>query len=58
MDRGYNDQHQNQTRGFGTEQDRGEQEIVEFHSEMPRVPDENVEFIADEKLEDEITEEI
>ena len=51
MDQGYNQQNQN------PEQDQAE-EIVEFHSEMPQVSDENVEFIADEKLEEEITEEI
>lgn len=51
MDQGFNDQTTNQ-------QSDTDQEIVEFHSEMPQVPDENIEFIADEKLEDEITEEI
>lgn len=57
MDRGYNQGYGQQDQSQAQAQDNTE-EIVEFHSEMPQVPDENVEFIADEKLEDEITEEI
>lgn len=34
-----------------------EEEVVEFHSEMPQVPDEDVTFIPDDKLEDKIEEE-
>lgn len=31
-----------------------QEEVVEFHSEMPQVPDENVTFIPDDKLEEKI----
>lgn len=37
----------------GTQQD---QEIVEFDAEMPQVQNDDVEFVPDEKLEEEITE--
>lgn len=57
MDRGYNQGYGQQGQHLG-ETGKGEEEVVEFHSEMPRVPDEGVEFIPDEKLEEEITEEI
>jgi hypothetical protein len=30
------------------------EEVVEFHSEMPEVRDENLEFVPDQKLEDKI----
>lgn len=42
----------------GQPAEAGEQEVVEFHGEMPRVPEEKIEFIADEKLEDELSDEI
>lgn len=38
--------------------DTQDHELVEFESEMPRLESDDVEFVADEQLEDEITEEI
>ncbi len=59
MDRGYNDQYRRHDDIRGKQTNTGaEEEVVEFHSEMPQVPDDSVEFIPDEKLEDEFTEEI
>jgi hypothetical protein len=38
-------------------QDR-DRELVEFDAEMPQLDNEDIEFIADDKLEEEIEEEI
>lgn len=62
MDRGYNDQDwrpfETKREKTATGQDTGQHEVVEFHSEMPRVPDDRDEFIADEYFEEEFNEEI
>ena len=63
MEKGYNERYDKYDKSGkagqpGQPAEAGEQEVVEFHSEMPRVPEEKVEFIADEKLEDELEDEI